>query len=391
MNRTRVLISGGGIAGLTCAIELKRHGFTPIVVEKEPGPRAEGYMMDFFGTGWDVAERMGLTEALRQVCYPIDWLAFVDRTGTPYCRAPVDRLREALDNRYTYLRRPDLERILLDEARRAKVEIRYAASIESLHEDADGVSVVFKDGGREHVAVVIGADGVHSRVRELVFGAEAQFARFLGLYVVAFHMPRGGFPIADTVKIYEEPDRMTMFYPLDRERMDATYILRHAEIDLRHNDRLAFLREQVNGARWIARDVAYAYDGDAPIYFDSATQIEMPQWHRGRVALIGDACGCLTLLAGQGSHMAMAGGYVLARELKRHADHESAFAAYQAVLKPHVDAKRRQSARYASLFVPQKSSWPWLRRLTLRMLFSKPLMKYGMRLFGAQSVLADYR
>lgn len=391
MNRTRVLISGGGIAGLTCAIELKRHGFTPIVVEKEPGPRAEGYMMDFFGTGWDVAERMGLTEALRQIRYPIEWLAFVDRTGTPYCRAPVDRLREALDNRYTYLRRPDLERILLDEARRAKVDIRYATLIESLNEDADGVTVMFNGGGREHVAVVIGADGVHSRVRELVFGAEPQFARFLGLYVVAFHMPRSGFPITDTVKIYEEPDRMAMFYPLDRERIDATYILRHGEIDLRRTDHLAFLRQQVAGAQWIAQDVADAYDGGAAIYFDSATQIEMPQWHRGRVALIGDACGCLTLLAGQGSHMAMAGGYVLARELKRQPDHARAFAAYQAVLKPHVDAKRRQSARYASLFVPQPSSWPWLRRLTIRLLFSKALMKYGMRMFGARSVLAGYR
>ena len=333
---------------------------------------------------------MGLTEALRQIRYPIEWLAFVDRTGTPYCRAPVDRLRQALDNRYTYLRRPDLERILLAEARRAKDDIRYAASIESPSEDADGVSAVFKGGGREHVAIVIGADGVHSRVRELVFGAEAQFARFLGLYVVAFHMPRSGFPITDTVKIYEEPDRMAMVYPLDRERMDATYILRHREIDIRHTDRLAFLRQQVKGALWIAQDVADAYDGGAAIYFDSATQIDMPQWHRGRAALIGDACGCLTLLAGQGSHMAMAGGYVLARELKRQPDHARAFAAYQAVLKPHVDAKRRQSARYARLFVPQPTSWPWLRRLTLRLLFSKALMKYGMRMFGARSVLAGY-
>ena len=72
-------------------------------------------------------------------------------------------------------------------------------------------------------------------------------------------------------------------------------------------------------------------------------------------------------------------------------DHARAFAAYQAVLKPHVDAKRRQSARYASLFVPQPSSWPWLRRLTIRLLFSKALMKYDMRMFGARSVLAGYR
>ena len=88
MNAKRILISGGGIAGLTLAIELKRHGFDPLVIEREPGLRREGYMMDFFGTGWDVAERMGLTQALRNVRYPIDTLEFVDGARlTSACRS----------------------------------------------------------------------------------------------------------------------------------------------------------------------------------------------------------------------------------------------------------------------------------------------------------------
>jgi hypothetical protein len=83
MDSTRILISGGGIAGLTLAIELKRRGFDPLVIEKEPGLRREGYMMDFFGTGWDVAARMGLVDQLRAIRYPIDALEFVDRSGEP--------------------------------------------------------------------------------------------------------------------------------------------------------------------------------------------------------------------------------------------------------------------------------------------------------------------
>ena len=125
--------------------------------------------------------------------------------------------------------------------------------------------------------------------------------------------------------------------------------------------------------------------------FDSATQIEMPQWHKGRVALIGDACGCLTLLAGQGSHMAMAGGYVLAQELARQPDHAAAFAAYQNFLKPHVDKRRRDAARFAGMFVPSQRSRPWLRRLALKLLFSAPLIKIGLRFFGTKSVLAQLR
>ncbi|MGH9807448.1 MAG: hypothetical protein ACRD9W_09340, partial [Terriglobia bacterium] len=114
----------------------------------------------------------------------------------------------------------------------------------------------------------------------------------------------------------------------------------------------------------------------------------MPQWHKGRLALIGDACGCLTLLAGQGSHMAMAGGYVLAQQLGRQADHNAAFAAYQAFLKPPVDKKQNDAARFAGLFVPSARSHPWLRRLFIRALFSRALIGPGLKFFGATSVLA---
>jgi 2-polyprenyl-6-methoxyphenol hydroxylase-like FAD-dependent oxidoreductase len=388
MNRKRILISGGGIAGLTFAIELKRRGFEPLVIEREEDLRREGYMMDFFGTGWDVAERMDLIEQLRAIRYPIEFLEFVDTHGNPYMHMPIDRLRRALGDKYVYLRRPDLERILADRALATGVEIRYGTSLAALDDRGAEVHARFENGSEETFALVVGADGVHSRVRDLTFGPERQFARFLGLYVAAFHIARGNLPIDRTVKLYEETDRLTFLYPLSAQRIDATFAFRHDEIDLPGNERLDFLRKFYRGAGWVAEDVLQAYAGDDPIYFDTATQIVMPQWHKGRIALIGDACGCLTLLAGQGSHMAMAGGYVLAQELARHDDHASAFAAYQTFLKPPVDKKQRDAARFAGMFVPSKRSRPWLRRLAIRLLFSAPFIGVGMRAFGVKSVLA---
>jgi 2-polyprenyl-6-methoxyphenol hydroxylase-like FAD-dependent oxidoreductase len=105
------------------------------------------------------------------------------------------------------------------------------------------------------------------------------------------------------------------------------------------------------------------------------------------VALIGDACACLTLIAGQGSHMAMAGGYVLAQKLAREPDHASAFAAYERLLKPHADAKQRDARRFARVFVPGPRSLPWLRRLVIRAMFSKLLIGAGAAFFGGKSVL----
>jgi 2-polyprenyl-6-methoxyphenol hydroxylase-like FAD-dependent oxidoreductase len=225
-------------------------------------------------------------------------------------------------------------------------------------------------------------------VRELAFGAEAQFARFLGLYVAAFHVPSQSFPIGRKVKLYEETDHFAFLYPLSDTQLDATLCLRHPAMKIPHDDRIGFLREQMRHAGWIVQDVIGAYTGTEPVYFDSATQIVMAQWHKGRVALVGDACGCLTLLAGQGSTMSMAGAYVLAQELARHESHDAAFAAYQSFMKPAIDKRQKSAAQFVNLVVPSQNSREWLRRLIIRLFFSKPVLAGGLRFFGARSILA---
>lgn len=384
----RVLISGGGIAGLTLAILLKEQGVEPLVVEREPALGAAGYMMDFFGTGWDVAERMGLVDALRAIRYPIERVEFVGADGRPYCAFPIDRLRAALSNNYVYLRRSDLEKILFDRAQAAAVEVRFASSIEALEDRGTAVRVRFTDGSEDEFALVFGADGVHSRVRELAFGPENQFSRFLGYYAAAFHFPSAKYRIARALKLYEEVDHTAWFYPLDEQRGDATYIFRHVDIGaVPQARRLPMLREQFAQTGWIAADVLRDVAAAQSVFFDSLTQIVMAQWHHGRVALIGDACGCLTLAAGQGSHIAMAGAYVLARELARNVDHRAAFAAYQDFLKPHVEKKQHDAVRFANLTVPSAGSRPALRHIAIRLMFSAPVLRYAMMFFGTRSIL----
>jgi 2-polyprenyl-6-methoxyphenol hydroxylase-like FAD-dependent oxidoreductase len=386
-----VLICGAGIAGLTLAVLLKEQGYAPLLIERDPELRSEGYMMDFFGSGWDVAERMGLVPELRAIRYPIDSLQFVDDQGTVFVSVPIAALRRALGDRYVYLRRVDLERILYERAMASQVPIRFGTSIVALEASATDVSVRFTDGASERFDLVFGADGVHSQVRKLVFGPSQQFERFLGAYVAAFQLEDHPFDIGRAIKLHEETDRIGAFYPLDAHRMDATYAFRHDEVDVPAEQRLAFVRQEYKGAGWILEQLLDRYQGSAPIFFDSMTQIVMPEWYRGHVALLGDACGCLTLLAGQGSHMAMAGAYVLSRELARHGgDHEKAFAAYQAFLKPAVDRRQADAALFAKVFIPSSRSWPWLRRLTIRLMFNALVLPLVLRWFGAKSVLAGY-
>jgi 2-polyprenyl-6-methoxyphenol hydroxylase-like FAD-dependent oxidoreductase len=388
MNRKRVLISGAGIAGLTLAIQLKQNGFEPVVIERDKALRTEGYMMDFFGTGWDVAQRMGLTERLGSIRYPIDALAFVDGDGEPYLKVPVERIRDALGGRYIYLRRPDLEHVLDERARELSIEIIYDTSLHRLHSLRDYVHATFTDGRVDDFDLVVGADGVHSCVRKLAFGPDRPFMRFLGLYVAAFHFTDRSGQLEGFCKLHEETDRSAFFYPLDSARMDATYVFRHDEIEVPPGQALGFVRAQYRGGGWITEEVLRDYPNSEPIYFDPATMVAMPRWHRGRVALVGDACGALTLLSGQGSHMAMAGAYVLAQELARHDDHRAAFAAYERTIKPQVDRKQKESAAFAKIFVPNRRSRRWLRRLTLWAMFSRIGLPLAMRAFGTRSVLA---
>jgi 2-polyprenyl-6-methoxyphenol hydroxylase-like FAD-dependent oxidoreductase len=387
----RILISGAGIAGLTLAILLKEQGADPLVIERDRALRSEGYMMDFFGTGWDVARRMGFVPELHAIHYPIDELQFVNGEGAVWQSVPIDRIRRALDGNYVYLRRSDLERILYDRAIERGVTIRFGCQVSALHNADEAVNVTFDDGHEEAFDLVFGADGLHSRIRELVFGNESKFERFLGGYVAAFHLDHHGFDIGRAIKLYEETDHIAAFYPLDATRMDATYAFRHEERRVPADKRLDFVRNEFKGAGWISEQMLDLYREKEPIYFDSLTQIVMPHWHEGRVALLGDACGCLTLLAGQGSHMAMAGAYVIARELGRHeGDYRRAFPAYETKLKPVVTAKQNEAAQFARYFMPSARSRPWVRRLFIKLMFSPLFLPLVFRWFGARSALAGY-
>lgn len=388
----KVLISGGGIAGLTLGILLKEKGWEPTIIERDPAVRTEGYIIDFWGTGWDVAERMGIAEDLRKITYPITSLQYVDANGAPYLSLPVASVRNALGGKYTYLQRSDLERILFERANAVGLHVVFGTTIQSLQDNGTEVDVTFSDGSTGSCALVFGAGGVHSRVRELAFGPESQFDRFLGYYVGAFHLENNKYDIGTAVTIYEESDRSLWVYSLGGNKMSAVYIFRHKDIGyVPPQERLPLLQKAYRGAGWITENILSDLRETDPIFFDSATQIVMPSWSKGRVALLGDACACLTLLAGQGSHLAMAEAYVIATELERHnGDHIRAFAAYEEALKATTVKKQKDAVRISRFFLPSKNSIIPLRRLIERTFFNRLFIRAGLKFFGTKSVLSDY-
>ena len=354
MTAQTVLISGAGIAGPTLAYWLSAAGFRPTLVERGPALRTGGYVIDFWGLGYDIAERMGLLQEIDRIGYHMRELRIVDDHGRRVAGFGTTVFEELTGGRFVTIGRSDLSRLLFDRAR-VGTETLFGDEIVELLELEDCVQVRLKHRGERRFDLVIGADGLHSDVRRLAFGPDEQFEKRLGYAVAAFEAKHYRPRDEDIYVTYGQPARMIGRVTL---RGDRTLILFVFADDRpppgTAADQKAALRARYGDAGWECPRILEALDRAPELYFDSVSQIRMNAWSRGRVALIGDAAFCISLTGGQGSALAMISAYVLAGELARaHGRHEEAFRAYEALLRPYIEGKQRAAKRFASAFAPR--------------------------------------
>jgi 2-polyprenyl-6-methoxyphenol hydroxylase-like FAD-dependent oxidoreductase len=351
----KVLIVGAGIAGPTLAYWLQREGHDVTLVERAPEPRQGGYVVDFWGTGFEVAERMGMVPRLLRDGYRFREMREVSDRGRRISSLDAARLIEGTDGRYVSIARTDLAAAILD-AVGDRVERIFGDTVERLDDDGDRVHVSFAGGASRDVDLVFGADGLHSRVRNLVFGAEPEFARDLGIAVAAFDI-RGYRPRDELVAVTRtQVGAQTLRIALRDDMTMFCFIFRH-DGDVPVDDRAAqqeLVRDRMGRLGWEVPRILELMPTARTFYLDKASQIRMPSWSRGRVALVGDAAASPSLLAGQGSALAMVEAYVLARALREAGDdHAAAFAAYEHRLAGVVRTKQDAAIGLGAAFAPR--------------------------------------
>jgi 2-polyprenyl-6-methoxyphenol hydroxylase-like FAD-dependent oxidoreductase len=381
-----VLISGAGIAGLTLAYWLQRYGWRPTIVEQAPGPRTTGYGIDFGGSGWDVAERMGILPELRRRANRLRWICLVDHAGRTLTRAPLGPFFRAFNDRMIQIMRPELEAVLAERLG-GRVPTRFSTSIDKLTQAPDHVTVQFQDGASASYDLVIGADGVHSNVRRLVFGDEHSFRVNLGYAFATFPMPNLE-QFADSAVIYLEPNRQVSVYPDGNGGVATLLVYRTRDpANIPPERRKAVLQRRYQDSGWIVPAIVDSIGEHTPLYLDTMSQIQVPRWSDGRVVLVGDAAHCLTLISGQGASTAMGGAYILAEELSRTGDHRAAFTAYERRVRPFVTAQQRKARRFARTFVPGSRLGVYVSRAMMQLLFTPQLAPVLGRRFGFDSLL----
>jgi 2-polyprenyl-6-methoxyphenol hydroxylase-like FAD-dependent oxidoreductase len=358
MKNKSILISGASVAGPALAFWLHRYGFQPTIVERAPTVRPGGYAIDFRGASLRVLERMGLQPEVQRKQTRIGAISIMDRNNRKIASMPDGFTSGELE-----ILRGDLAAIF-HEATRATTEYIFDDSIVAAEESADGVDVSFQRGSRRRFDLVVGADGLHSKVRSVVFGDESNFVRYLGYYVSIFTIPN--YLNLDHSGLYYGSlgKKVGIFSGGDPREAKASFFFATQTLDhVRHDIELQkkMLCEHFDGEGWEVPRLLEWMESAPDFYFDSVSQVKMDRWSAGRCVLLGDAAYCASPLSGMGTGMAVVGAYVLAGELAAaDGDFEIAFENYETRMRGFVEKCQGIADGGTDWFVPRTRFRLWL-------------------------------
>ena len=376
----RVAINGAGIAGGCLAYWLERSGHDVVLIEKAPQFRTGGYAVDFWGVGYTVAERMGILPDVRAHGYMFREVRDVDKRGRKVGGFSTDFLAQSLMDRFTSVPRGDLAAAIYRTIE-SRVETLFDNSISAIDKRATGVLVSFEHGTAHQFDLVIGADGLHSTVRALVFGPERQFEKPLGYRVATFEV-EGYRPRDELIGVtYTTPGRQVGRFALRGDRTIFSFLFSSEKLTgpepSNATERKAALQQVFADAGWECPQILRAMDQISDVYYDRVSQVRMDGWSKGRVMLIGDASACVSLMAGEGAGLAMTEAYVLAGELNGAGqDYQAAFRRYEQLMRPFVEGKQKLALYFAAAFVPKTWAGVWFRNQATKLMAFRPLAHY---------------
>lgn len=347
-----VLISGASVAGPALALWLARYGARVTVLEKAPALREGGFAVDFRGeVHRTVLRRMGIWDEVHRRQTHMGRQTIVEADDQERVDLPAFLMSGDVE-----IFRGELSKILYERTK-DRVEYVFGDSVASLTEDSEGVDVTFDHGAPRRFDLVVGADGLHSHTRRLVFGDESRYLRFLGYYVAGFGIPNH-LGLNRTARIYSEPGRSLMVsnYDGDPARAGVGLVFKSERLDYDRHDlgqQRKILADRFAGLGWT--HAARALDGlesAGDLYFDAIAQIHVDRLSQGRVVLLGDA-GYGATMGGIGTGTALVSAYVLAGELAAaRGDHRVGFAAYEAEIRAYAKGCQKISGNAGPFLAP---------------------------------------
>ncbi|CCH32690.1 FAD-dependent monooxygenase [Actinosynnema sp. NPDC047251] len=383
----RCLVVGSGISGLATAIRLHRIGWEPVIVERAPDRRSGGYFVALFGAGRAAARRLGFDDAIPDRAVRDGRTYVVDRAGR---RRPGLGFGDLPGDQRMMLR-GDVETAAFD-ALPDDLEIRFATRPTRIEQDQSGVDVTLDHHGAtttERFALVVGADGLRSTVRQLVFGPHEHHLHRLGYMIAALALPNplDGVPARDGISLFE-PGRAMWLFPFADRPHSLLFSYRTNDVERQFTGRPAARVRAAFGpapAGPLLGPALDALDDTGEFLFDTVEQTRMDTWSRGRVVLVGDSAWCVGLYAGMGVSAGLAGADLLGTVLHHHpGDIPAALRSWEARLRPHLTVYQQAGVSGQSFFTPDNQ-----RQIALRPIIARgarlPLVGDALRFLQANS------
>lgn len=350
----RVLIAGASIAGPTLAYWLYQYGFEITIVERAAALRLGGQNIDVNGPAKKIIRKMGLEQAVQAANtgeMGTHWVDKDNQITATFAKGGAGSLTQELE-----ILRGDLVNILYEHTKQ-NVTYRFDDQITDLKQDPQRVTVTFASGHSDDYDLVIAADGIRSKTRQLVFGDEPVF-KYLGLCTAYLTITKTETDTNWARWYTADESRMLLLRPDNKgtTRASINFLLPKEEYDkLDATNQKALLLEKLAGAGWEAPRLAEEVKKSDDIYFDGVGQIIAPRWSVGRVAMVGDAAYCPAPITGKGCTLAMVGAYILAGELATHERYEDGFASYDRIMRPYVESVQQLPPGILRLAYPETS------------------------------------
>lgn len=359
MKNQRVLISGASIAGPALGYWLQRYGFDVTIVETSPSLRKGGYKIDVRGIAVEVLKKMELyTEAYKHRIV-MQGGTFLDENGLTVHEIPPEHMGMHVGDDIE-LWREDLSKVLYD-ATSNSCEYIFNNSIKSIKSN---LLLEFTRGDSRQFDLLIGADGIHSNVRSLVFGEESLYSHNLGDYFVAICSIETELQLDHHEMFYSKKDMLLNLYCVPGQKAKALFVFRAPGLTYDYKDvkqQKEIVSSIYSDAEWETPKILKSMNLASEFYFDEVKQIRMDKWFKDRVIVIGDAAYSPCLASGQGTSMALVGAYLLAGELfLANGDYATAFPKYEKAMKPFVDMNQRLGEAIIEHMIPKGKVEPWL-------------------------------
>ncbi|ADD44418.1 monooxygenase FAD-binding protein [Stackebrandtia nassauensis DSM 44728] len=384
----RAVIIGAGIAGLSAALRLRKLGWQTLLVEKAPSRRGGGYGVTFGGIGYDGAENLGILSALRDKEFVTSELVYRKVDGRRRFAMNGATIAATMGEKSFGILRGDIESVLY-EAVRDHAEFRFGTTVTAIDQDDDTVYATLSDGSIEAADLLIGADGLHSATRALVFGPEDGYRLDLDHKVAVFMLKNRPAELreGETGSISEGGRTFAMMSVGDG-RTSAFFGYR-TDVDGADTDEgpETVLPRLYGDMAWLVPQALAELKTADSVYFDSISQMVVDRWSHGRVVLLGDAAWCVTLFAGYGSSLAVGGADLLGSAIERHpGDIPAALAEWETQLRPETERKQKMGRRVKGVYAPRNKFVLELTQLPLRLASSAPVRRYMQRKLQVQGL-----